>query len=122
MISMLKQIARICVGIGNRGDGLARYVRYNITHMQLRNHLQLKSLAKICPCGLCVQPGHSRLFAAKLLSLSPLKGVPLQLMSKLLALRKKIILKAYELILSLLKLKMNEQLVCFAECQIKSIS
>lgn len=51
-----------------------------------------------------------------------LKVYPLQLISELLALRKKIILKAYELILSLMKFKVSEQVVYFADYQIKSIS
>lgn len=51
-----------------------------------------------------------------------LKVYPLQLISALLARRKKITLKAYELISSLIKFKMSEQVVYFADYQIKSIS
>lgn len=51
-----------------------------------------------------------------------LKVYPLQPISELLALRKKIILKAYELISSPMKFKMSEQVVYFADYQIKPIS
>lgn len=107
------------MGTGNRGDGVAYHVRSIITRVQFRNHSQLKSLAKTCSVGLCVQ--RQALCNPNVLFADLLEVYHLKLISELLSV-KKIILKAYELTLSHTKFKMSKQVVGFADYQIKTIS
>lgn len=110
------------MGTGNRGDGVAHHIRSIITCVQFRNHSQLKSLAKTCSFWfMCSTQPPQALCNPNVLFQDLLEVYHLQLISELPSVKTSI-LKAYELTLSHMKFKLSEQVVGFADYQIKTSS